>query len=438
MSLRNVAVVAGMIGALVGLGLIDAGATAAPTSSTLSWLVLGDSYSSGEGIPGTTQKESLWGADCARATGWTDETAPSDARAWGVVAYESTEPFTRFTHQDFVACTGHITDDWVRQVREAYAMNGVPTCLQDLAVEDYGSGRTVDAGGCESADELYGLAQAGHRWDLITFSFGGNNLGFGDIALACIGYGFNLLPVPGPLGGCNVSLEEFERRVDLLVGRRPITPANKLSKGTVPVWRDPAQSGGPDALYDSLAHLVSPGGRIIVLGYPQVLEDPTRWADQQSTEDSVLGRSRSCHGIKASDASLVRQFVTYLNDGLREAVSKADEKWTQFGVQFTFADIATTVYETPEGRHGLCTERPWLNGVTIGGITGDVPTSGSFHPRQDGHTATGAFLAGLVESIPEYQRPGGTDPGRPAGADIVEASADAGDEHEGTREEERR
>ena len=65
-------------------------------------------------------------------------------------------------------------------------------------------------------------------------------------------------------------------------------------------------------------------------------------------------------------------------------------------MSFTYADLENNVYESPNGRHALCSGDPWLNGITTGVSAGDVRIDRSFHPKQLGHQAAGDYLASLV------------------------------------------
>ena len=85
-----------------------------PSGPQRAWLALGDSYSSGEGIPGTEPGRTAQGRDCARATG-----SRTNAKAWSVGAYEEVGKRLGFDRIAFVACTGAITDEIESQIDEA-------------------------------------------------------------------------------------------------------------------------------------------------------------------------------------------------------------------------------------------------------------------------------------------------------------------------------
>ena len=98
--------------ALVLVGAVLPGAPAVEAQAEgRGWLALGDSYSSGEGIPGTPAGEAegsgvaTQGRDCRRATG--DGT---DATAWSVGAYRSVADKHGVDEIALVACTGAVSD----------------------------------------------------------------------------------------------------------------------------------------------------------------------------------------------------------------------------------------------------------------------------------------------------------------------------------------
>jgi hypothetical protein len=108
----------------------------APTSrsSTISWLAAGDSYASGAGLTRTTEP-------CADAAG----TAAAPSKAWAIVASQS--PLLAGEHfgaPDLVACTGAET------------------------------GEFFSPQGHDPAEWTPSMGP----FDLVTFSFGGDNIGF--------------------------------------------------------------------------------------------------------------------------------------------------------------------------------------------------------------------------------------------------------------------
>lgn len=351
------------------------------------WLVIGDSYTSGEGIPGTTQEKSNTNRDCARATGMLTAGIKSDAKAWPIVAFEtvvSARQDLALGPPDFVACTGAITDDFQQQLNEAKAGRRLTY-----------SERRPD----QITSVLDGLAHSEPRWDLVTMSLGGNNIGFEAIAKGCIDQVTSALP--GSIywnnawwGGCDQPLEELKNRVDILVGRTP----GQLKAGARTLW----STNGDPGLYNEIADVVRPGGHVIVSGYPHALEDPYRLtADGLNSwmKSAILRQANNCQGVKHDDIIMLRSLTAYLNSGIEEAVSKANDRYASKGVTFQFVNIANEVYETPKGRHAQCTGEPWVNGLTTSLSSADWRTQRSFHPNQRGHTATGEFIGKIVGAL---------------------------------------
>ncbi len=317
------------------------------------WLAMGDSYSSGEGIPGTNPgNAALQGKDnCVRANG--DGT---DAKAWAVVAAEtlgSSSPGYTFERPFFVACTGAIVDDATTQLAEMRSQ------VTDASLQ---------------------------KWNIVSFSFGGNSIGFADVIKGCLDLNsvwgaFDLTP------GCDISIEELRRRIDMLAGKTALDPDAYVGNVTLPT------------MYDAVAEAVAPGGHVLVLGYPQLVEEVAKW---DSWRRKFLS---NCEGVRSYDVGMLRSAAGYLNEQIALAVQAADSRWESRGVRFHFVDIATNVYETssdPGSRHALCSAEPWLNGQTVGVMSGDWRTERSFHPYQRGHTATGEYLAGLLRDATTF------------------------------------
>lgn len=335
-----------------------------------AWLALGDSYSSGEGIPGTADVDAAQdyqGRDCRRSIG--------DDPAWPVLAFRRNGGhYTDGVTQDFVACTGAVADQLEAQVSEA-------------------------------------RARGGHdRWDVVTVSIGGNDVGFADIIERCVdknhlGWGsFDLSP------GCDIDTDGIAERI----------------RGFVP---------GLPGVYDSLAGYVEAGGDVLVAGYPQIVEHADRWVGWGYRNFG------SCEGIRADDVRLLRGAADALNSAIRTEVEHADARHRDQGVRFHFLDLAHDVYETnlrPENRHALCSTEPWLNGITFGVTSGDLRTARSFHPHSEGHKQTGFFVGDFIEAnvkfddmpepVPEAPVPSGPGTHMQAAVEFVR-SAVAGDDY---------
>lgn len=340
-----------VVAVMAGVLSFGSPSTAGAQSETLSWWALGDSYSSGEGIPGT-EPPAPGKADCARATG-----KNTNAKAWAVVAKEAlAEP--RISSWAFTACTGAISSDVEGQMTEAAATSGTS------------------------------------RADIVTMSMGGNDILFPDVVYGCLDYEKSWSSLKP---GCDVDETTMRRRIDMLVGDIP-AEAGQYVGVTLPT------------VYDHIAAKVRPGGAVVILGYPQVIEEVGRWDWWRRNV------AWNCEGIQDFDVAMLRSVAGYLNEQIALAVQAADQRWSSKGIRFHWQDIATGVYETgndAEQRHALCSADPWLNGVTTGWTSGDHRTDRSFHPKQVGHTATGTWLASealgqVIDRLDEARTPPAT------------------------------
>ncbi len=349
--LRRLILVALLVATLAPVAATSPAPVAAQQDAdTRAWLALGDSYASGEGIPGTVPESrqapgggrGSQGRHCERATG-----EGTDATAWAVGAYDATRAELGVDEIAFVACTGAISDEIAGQIGEA----------QDSLDRD--------------------------RWDIVTLGIGGNNIRFAEILKGCLDVAnawdvFDLTP------GCDVTEQQLERRVDMLVGTRDIDRREYAGRSALP------------EVLDTVAAYVVSGGDVIVTGYPHLIEEVDRWSGWRQR---VMGH---CAGIKDYDIGMLRSATGYLNEQLGRAVLDADRRHRDDGVRFHFVDISQDPYEYSDdagSRHGLCSDDPWLNGVTTGIASGDWwELDRSFHPRQEGHTNTARVVATLLHN----------------------------------------
>ncbi|HMG45210.1 MAG TPA: GDSL-type esterase/lipase family protein [Acidimicrobiales bacterium] len=321
------------LAALLVATLPSAGTAQEPAAEPPVWVALGDSYSSGEGIAEAA-------GECQRASGG------GSGSAWAAVAYEELwGAEARAENQALVACTGHKSHQAPSQLDEATARLG------------------------------------GRRPDVISFSFGGNDIGFSPILQECL---LDNVTLGVPFTdiddhGCAITEEEIRDRIDMLAGRRSI------GDGYYGRWQLPQ-------LYDEMADAVQPGGHVFVLGYPQMFEEVDRWP--------WVNRYvwQSCEWIGRKHIEKIRNSGARLNDAVEGAVDDAAARHPD--VEFHYLDVAD-VYENDDSRHGLCTDDPWLNGLQVS-QDGSFRVERSYHPNQDGHTATGQALAALIEDdVPE-------------------------------------
>jgi lysophospholipase L1-like esterase len=325
-------------------------AAGASYPNDLVWLALGDSFSSGEGLRYVDQDANPPGDTCERATGRTSVNNGQGSRAWAAVAYDQVRGAMTNSTFRLLACTGATSNQIHDQYREWFA---------------------------ESAT----------RADLMTFSMGGNNLGFRDIVMRCIGLSIDYAIGVGtgagvildPAIGCDTTETELKAAIDKLVGTSGVGPDGGQT------LRD---------MYREIAeNAVNPGGHVIVAGYPNVVEESGRW---------VMGwlEGNRCSRIRRSDAAMLRSVNGYLNQQIANLVTELNG---YKNVSFHWLDVSQ-IYENQAGRHGLCTEEPWINGITVGlagpdSGFGSIRYQRSFHPNQKGHNATGTATADRIPGL---------------------------------------
>ena len=349
-------------------------------SRPIRWLAAGDSYSSGEGLPDVSEPT------CQRA----DRRAGHTSEAWAKVAQGKLPPNFRIAPGegatggfDFVACTGAVTDDLFnnnnKKLEWTFGDNG--------------------------------------KFDLVTFSFGGNDVGFDQILKACLGVTDAELAaylqsavVGGVTGGFWGAIKpvilSWLNRVGCPPDADIRAAIDKLVTGGN-LYNGKALRSLSDFYSDVANRIVTPGGNVVVVGYPEIIEDPKFWP----AFNQLFG---VCQGIRISDALMLRGIAGYLNQTIGQAVAAANSKNTN-GVHFTFVDVNTgdpskqieysdaRLFEPNTGsRHNLCSAQPWLNGITTGLLTTGLLNTRkerSFHPTQDGHNNEGNLIASVIAQL---------------------------------------
>lgn len=310
---------------LLSQGVLETllGKTPPSEPSLISWLAAGDSYASGAGLTNTTKL-------CARALG----TQADPSMAWAVVASRSRIlGKDHFGSPDLVACNGGTIEEFFRPQGSKNPAEWTPSM---------------------------------GRFDLVTFSFGGNDIGFVSIIESCY------------LHGSLCSNQTVRSRISAL-GR-----------------------AFPGFLTHVAKSVVVTGGNVVVMGYPELIEDPSLWL--QINRDA-----HQCLGIDANTAKSIRGWSGALNAAIGNAVNQVNARPVakRNGVHFTFIDVVTgqssdgigasnpDLFEPATGvRHELCSQGDdaWLNGITI-----DVTRS--LHPNQAGEDAMGNLAAAVISGL---------------------------------------
>lgn len=293
----------GAVAILATMTACGDGEPAAAPPTPIRWLALGDSYSSGEGARDASGR-------CAR----TD-------RAYAPVGRSLVEADLPVAALSLVACSGAKLADLPGQLAEARAGEG-------------------------------------ESFNLATMTAGGNDVGFADIILDCLGADdlVDRVLAGREAGGCDLPEAEIVARVE------------GLEEDLVPAYR-------------SVVDALVPGGVLLVVGYPNLYADPETWEPE----------GRSCEGISAEDADLLRRVASVLDRSVAAAVARVD------------GAVYVSVLEAFEG-HELCGPgEPWLNGLSLSLSTGTFRHQGSFHPNDAGHRAEAELVADVLRDLYEIR-----------------------------------
>lgn len=329
-----------------------------PPPAEVSWQSAGDSYSSGEGVFGNK-------GDCAQSE---DAYGPATAdllrsRGWGI------------TNETFTACTGHL-------------------------VEDYFNSRV------KGGKSLWDWGRAEHapeRIDVITMSFGGNDIGFADVISQC------LVPLPDTwhspssgLTGCDEAEGDLSSRIDRLLdpaaectGRRNDRAVHDLNVSADGFDCNLALAGRRgsiiDFYYDIVTQRLTDRGRLYIVGYPRLFADVNEWPGWVKV---------GCQLVLRGDTEKLDRVAEHFNDQLRVAVDRTNRALGSDRVVFV-----PQLASYRDGHHELCgTGRDWLNGIASDRDTGfAIRKQTSFHPNKAGHAAAAKGLADTVAT--SFPRP---------------------------------
>jgi hypothetical protein len=313
--------------------LLQRVASSSTSNEAISWLAAGDSFASGAGLQHTTK-------GCARGTGLDGESS-----AWAIVAASRLNGEIAQTHKSMdsptlVACTGAISDQFFNADGSPYDPEWTPSL---------------------------------HRYNLVTFSFGGDDIGFPSIVKHCA------------VGLCPPD-QAVRQKISLL-------DSSGVYKGSelIPPY--------PTFLRHVATSAVTKGGNVVVMGYPEIFEDP-----------SLVPSVGLCYLFTTGAMATARGWGGDLNATLGNAVAQvnalpgAQRNW----VHFTFINPVTGqtsngialsnqyLFEPSKGiRHELCSSgnEPWLNGISR------HLTNRSYHPNQAGEDAMGYLAAEVISKL---------------------------------------
>lgn len=327
-----------------------------PTVSTVSYLALGDSYSSGEGDteknPKTNKKYYLDGTDKEATSSQPREKCHISSRSYPfklgsfMRIHDSTQS---------VACSGAVIDD----------LNG--TSDEYKGQKDGSKGRldglsTIDSMQTEAMSKFIpGRVRQidfvkEYKPEAITLTAGGNDAHFADVIMTCI----NVNPTKDWTPTC--------RYADSNNGRSDLEQF--ISKRYEPLKK----------LYTEM-HNASPSTKIYVLGYPQFIN-----ADVDDSECKVNVR------LNKPERVMIRESVDYMNSVIKQAAKAAGVK---------YVDVSSALVG-----HKLCDSKDNPGNIYVTGIAlrGDSEIQESYHPDGGGHSLIGNAIKRAVndKSLLEY------------------------------------
>lgn len=345
----GLALAAVTMGTLAGVPATSSAATAVGVSGApdrpVTWLAAGDSYSSGEGIPGTGQTADDACAQSQRAFGPRAAKILRKTRDWSI------DPLA------FTACTGALISDFYNHGNQNHPD-------QSTWASDIGT--------------------ANGRFDVVTLSFGGNDVAFADTVATCV-----RLPktwkqaiTSGGREGCDIDQATLEQRVeDLVDGRSTARPETPYVRG-----QDRATLA---QFYATVAqdHL-SDEGLLIVAGYPRLFAPSAQWG---------AWRNDSCNRVSAEDADWLGDAAERLEAALKNSVADAQNPVGN-GKQIIYVSRLDQ-FDNNGASHSLCgNDTEWLTGLAIVSRNGEIRMQRSFHPNEIGHQVTAEEVAGKVEA----------------------------------------
>ena len=311
---------------------------------SVSWLSTGDSYSSGEGVFGNE-------GDCAQTR-----------NAWGPLTADKLRPMGwTIGPEAFTACTGLLVEHFFNASDKA------------ASLFEWGLEQGVPA-----------------RTDIITLSFGGNDIGFPDLIKDCLDQDSWFVI----WSGCDFSEVDVQERINALldppltdcVGGRVINLVD-ADPYLCDLWIGPdlANRGSYiDFLVQLAENHLTDRGRIYLAGYPAIVAPNSEW-------DSW--NVYACAGILQGDAEHLGRIATYFDTSLRIAVGQANRELGEERIVYV-----SRLDLFRDGSHELCgTGGEWLNGISNNrDQTGSMRWEGSFHPNAKGHIGTADYLTQII------------------------------------------
>jgi lysophospholipase L1-like esterase len=302
-----------------------------PTPSTIPrYVALGDSYSSGEGVPPFFDTPPA--PPCHRSQKAYPELILNRQHAPSNV--------------DFHACSG-------ATIRDFY-QNQYPTEPPQL-------------------DDLNGPAPT-----LVTLGVSGNDIQFRDIATACTDVTPLIMNIAGSYN------KNYQKNCRNVFASRTNSLINGLTTGIFNQHDN--QSYSLPVLYRDIREH-APQAKVFVVGYPNPLPTNVNGdctanimrEDPNNTHGLLFGPYQVAFTIHKDDAAWMSKVVARLNSTIQINALDAG---------FSFVDNSHTM----DG-HDICGNQPWVHGVTLYDNSDDPPSPYSFHPNQQGQAALAEQIA---------------------------------------------
>lgn len=324
---------------------------------SIVWLATGDSYSSGTGVDGRM-------GDCRRAE---EAYAPRvkrrlDTQGWDIRGWA------------FTPCHGATISR-----RDGIDFNDTVTEGQQSLLDQVGPVAST-------------AGEPPVKVDLMTFTFGGNDIGFSEVIRRCAGIWTR--PRLWSEEQCPYTEGELNERVDALEDGNNLT---RRGRG-IRIWDEDPWPGSLAFFYRQVHERhIAEDGVLIVVGYPRLFAPSEEWTDAR------------CERVHRDDADMLGRVAERFDD----VIARQRERAVGPRHNIRYVSIVEAFREGipsfSDGGHELCgSGRPWLNGFARHAAPDDFPETtdevlvdpldlrDSYHPNADGHAAMAELLSEAI------------------------------------------
>ena len=335
---------------LMALSAIPMSSSAATTAADpLVVVSLGDSYSSGEGIPAFYGQDKAW----EQRVYDEDWLAHRSTKSWpGLLEFPEVSGKMRDYNAKqvnsskckwyFGAASGAETKHFSKQTQEKKTYKRL-SLFKTLKTTSY-LPKQVDY-----------IKKAAGNVDYVTLTIGGNDVGFADIITTCA-TGSTYLH----FGNDKLKLE---KQMDSIWAQFATTRANIKS------------------VYTGIQSAAGSQANIIVAGYPKLLDKEGK---------GVL--------ISEKEATIVNQNVTKFNNSIKDIVNECKNQ----GLNIYFVDVEAEFDK--DGGHQAYSDNAWINKIILTKQDQDLDQSGiasaySIHPNEEGAEAYARCVNAKIKEI---------------------------------------